>query len=227
MVAEKSLLFPFLPSAALISSLNKSFNGILCSGLFDVVPTAPNTGGIQTAGSWKGWNSTMVGVQSGSGAAWQCLVVPKMHTLRILLLSCSPTLLEHLSQGLGLLERPAGWWQVQWALAHRLAACWREAAGRNGSDTCALALLKWVFMWHHGPCSLCCTYESILEKVEKEVTAKAQGAGSSCHCCVHETLSSGGVSGMCGSCGFCCWELVPNVTEASGVIAWWLWMGSA
>lgn len=111
MVAEKSLLFPFLPSTALISRLNKSFNGILRSGLFDVVPTASNAGGIQTAGSWKGSNSTIVGVQSGGGAAWQCLVVPKMHTHRVVLLSCSPALLEHLSRWWGLLERPAGWWQ--------------------------------------------------------------------------------------------------------------------
>lgn len=79
MVAEKSLLFLFLPSSALISRLNKSFNGILCSGLFDVVPTASNTGGIQTAGSWKGWNSTIVGVQSGSGAAWQYCSTKDVH----------------------------------------------------------------------------------------------------------------------------------------------------
>lgn len=93
MVAEKSLVFPFLPSAALISRLNKSFNGILCLGLFDVVPMASNTGGIQTAGSWKGWTSTIVGVQSGSG------VVPKMHIHRVLLLSFSPTHLSTFLRG--------------------------------------------------------------------------------------------------------------------------------
>lgn len=103
MVAEKSLLFPFLPSAALISRLNKSFNGILCLGLFDVVPRASNTGGIQTAGSWKGWNSTIVGVQSGSGAAWQCLELPKIHTHTVLQLSFS---LQH-SWSIF----PRGWWQ--------------------------------------------------------------------------------------------------------------------
>lgn len=223
MVAEKFLLFSFLPSAALISRLNKSFNGILHSGFFDVVPTASNTGGIQTAGSWKGSNSTIVGVQSGGGAAWQCLVVPKMHTHRVLPLSCSPTLLEHLSQWWGCWRGQQGDGRVQWALAaqrDRLSACWRVAAGRNDSDTCALALLKWVFMWHSGPCSVCCTNVSICKKVGKEkVTAKTQGAGSCCHCCVHETLSSGGILGMYGSCRFFCWELVPNVAKPSGLVA--------
>lgn len=121
--------------------------------------------------------------------------------------------------------------RVQWALGaqwHSLPACWRTATGRNDSDTCALALLQGVFLWHHGPCSLCCTNEPICEKVEKEkVAAKPQGAGSCCHVCVHETLFSSGVLGMYVSCGFCCWELVPNVAKPGGLVAWWLWMGSA
>lgn len=75
-------------------------------------------------------------------------------------------------------------------------------------------------MWHSGPCSLCCTNVSICKKVGKEkVAAKTQGKVSCCHCCVHETLSSGGVLGMYGSCGFSCWELVPNVAKPSGLVA--------
>lgn len=77
MVAEKSLLLPFLPSATLISRLNKSFDGILCAWLFDVLPAASNTGGIQTV---KSQNSTVAGALNSSGAGWQRLAGPKMLT---------------------------------------------------------------------------------------------------------------------------------------------------
>lgn len=114
MVAEKSLLFPSLPSATLISRLNKSFDGILCLWPFDVVPAASNTGSIQTAPSWEGWNSTAAGALSGGGAARQCLAGPKMRTPWVLLLSRSATGQPSgcLSQGSGLPESPAGWCRV-------------------------------------------------------------------------------------------------------------------
>lgn len=80
MVAEKSLLLPFLPSATLISRLNKSFDGILCAWLFDVLPAASNTGGIQTVKSQNGRNSTVAGALNSSGAGWQRLAGPKMLT---------------------------------------------------------------------------------------------------------------------------------------------------
>lgn len=96
------------------------------------------TGGIQTAGSWKGWNSTTTGIPNGCEAAWQCLAEPKMRTPQVLLLFCC-AVWHHLEMGLGQPESPAGWWQgaaaiTQWALGGQwdlLSVCQRETAGKN------------------------------------------------------------------------------------------------
>lgn len=195
MVAEKSLLFPSLPSATLISRLNKSFDGILCLWPFDVVPAASNTGSIQTAPSWKGWNSTIAGALNGGGAAWQCLAGPKMRTHRESF--CSPALQWGSPRAVFprvrdcRRARPAGAGCCgQCCCGHPPVSvgspagppsvCRRVAVGRNNSNAHALAPGKWVVIWNWGLCLLCRTNRSSCKKkVEKvEVTAETRGPQS-------------------------------------------------
>lgn len=149
MVAEKSLLFPSLPSATLIYRLNKSFGSILSSRPFDVVPAASNTGGIQTAGSQKGWNSPSQEPQIAMGRPGSASSQDQRYThteyFCFLALQCGGTWRVFM--------RGQDCWRAQqgggrglqtvlqrdWSFVHG-----RAAAGRNNSSMCPLALGKWV-----------------------------------------------------------------------------------
>lgn len=84
MVAEKSLLLPFLPSATLISRLNKSFNSILCLWPFDVLPSSYKHGRHPNCLVPERLKLHCHGSLNGRGATCQCPAGPKVltHPLR-------------------------------------------------------------------------------------------------------------------------------------------------
>lgn len=150
-MAEKSLLFPSLPSATLIHRLNKSFGSILCSRLFDVVPAASNTGGIQTAGSQKGWSSPSREPQIATGRPGSASSQDQRRTHTEYF--CCPAL-QH-GGAWRVFPRGQDCWRAQQGggrgLQTVLQRDWpsvhgRAAAGRNDSGMCPLALGKWVLM---------------------------------------------------------------------------------